>query len=89
MKTSEMYLAAALLAYGAELENVEKSDPNHKKFCFGGDIKQIFVLDSANVVLRIVDPSFDDIKTKFVAQTLLFPPTYVDSIRRIKAVIYD
>jgi hypothetical protein len=89
MKTSEMYLAAALLSYGAELEDIDKTDINHKKFCFGGNIKQIFVLDSDHVVLRIVDPSFEDIKTKFVGQTLLFPPSYVDSVRRIKAAIYD
>ncbi|MHA1940994.1 MAG: hypothetical protein ACW97P_04630 [Candidatus Hodarchaeales archaeon] len=89
MKTSEMYLAAALLAYGADLEEVDKSDPNHKKFSFGGNIAQIFVLDSASMVLRIESPSFEDVKVKFVSQKLLFPASYVDSIRRIKAVIYD
>lgn len=85
---SDMYLAAALLAYGAELEGIDRSDPKRQKFRFSGEIKQVFTL-SDNVVLRIESPSFDDVRTRFVGRTLVYPPSYVDAIRRIKAAIHD
>ena len=87
--TNDMYLAATLLAYGAELVKIDRSDPRRQKFQFGGNIDQIFVLSTAKVVIRIENPSFSDVKTKFAGRTLLFPPSYVDSVRRIKAVIHD
>jgi hypothetical protein len=89
MEISDMYLAATLLAYGAELVEIDRSNPSRQKFRFGGKVEQIFVLDSDKVVLRIVDPTFDEIKTKFAGQTLMFPPSYADSVKRIKAVIHD
>ena len=87
--TNDMYLAATLLAYGAELVNIDRSDPRRQRFQFGGEIKQIFIASTAKVVVRIENPSFDDVKTKYAGRTLLFPPSYVDSVRRIKAVIHD
>ena len=86
----DMYFAATLLAYGAELLEIDRSDPRHQKFKFGGEIEQIFVLEkNSKVILRIEKPSFDDIKTKFIGRTLMLPPEYVDSVRRIKGAIHD
>jgi hypothetical protein len=87
--TIDMYLAATFLAYGAELLNVDRSNPNRQKFEFGGSIEQIFVQSSNKVVLRIENPDFDDVKNKYLDQSLLFPPNYADSVRRIKSVIHD
>ena len=33
MKTTKIYLAAALLSLGAGLDYVDKSDPRHMEFC--------------------------------------------------------
>ena len=86
----DMYFAATLLAYGAELVGMDREDPRHQKFQFVGEIEQIFVLEKGSkVILRIEKPSFDDIKTKFIGRTLMLPPEYVDAIRRIKAAIHD
>jgi hypothetical protein len=89
MITIDMYLAATFLAYGADLIKVDRENPNRQRFEFGGSIEQIFVLGTDKVVLRVENPEFDVIKNKYLEQTLLFPPTYADSVRRIKAVIHD
>jgi hypothetical protein len=87
--TNDMYFAATLLAYGAELLEIDRTNPRRQRFQFGGEIEQIFVKDTSKVVLRIESPTFDDVKTRFAGRTLLFPPSYVDAVRRIKAVIHD
>ena len=33
-QTSDMYLAATLVSYGAEIDSVDKSDPKRQMFCF-------------------------------------------------------
>jgi len=86
---SNMYMAAALLAYGADLEEIDKTDKRRQKFRFGGNVSQVFIQDSELVILRIENPTFDDIWTYFVGEKLVFPPSFVDSIRRIKAAIHD
>lgn len=86
---SDMYMAATLLSYGADLLEVDRSDRRRQKFKFGGQISQIFILDSDKVILRIENPSFDDILTYFVGEKLMFPPSFVDSVRRVKALIHN
>ncbi len=85
---SDMYLAAALLAYGAELVEIDRSNIDRQKFFFSGCIDQIFVF-SDNIMLRIEKPTFDDIRVKFAGRKLAFPPSYVDAVKRIKAIIHD
>jgi hypothetical protein len=86
---NELYLAATLLAYGATLEDIDHTDPRRKRFTFSmeGEVKEIWVL-SGNSILRVENPDFEMINTKFAAGTLVFPPNFVDSIRKIKSVIY-
>jgi len=85
---NELYLAATFLAYGAKLEEVDHTDPHRKKFIFSeGDIKEIWEL-AGNAILRIENPSFETIHLKFTSGTLVFPPNYVDSLRKIKSIIY-
>jgi len=85
----DMYLAATFLAYGAELLEIDRSDLSRQKFCFGGKVEQIFVFAGGNTVLRIEDPSLDVVKTKFIGRVIMFPPSFTDSLRRIKAAIHD
>jgi len=87
---SDMYMAATLLAYGADLLEVDRSNPNRQKFGFGGDISQVFIIEpDSKVILRVENPKFDDILTYYAGQKLVFPPSFVDSVRRIKALIHN
>ena len=87
MKISDMYLAATLLAYGAKLENIDRTNPNRQQFEFSGEIEEIWVL-SGHSILRIENPTFDVIKTKFIGASLVLPPNIFDCIRKIKSSIH-
>ncbi len=87
MKISDMYLAATLLSYGATLENIDRTNPNRQQFEFSGEIEEIWVL-SGHSILRIENPTFDVIKTKFIGGTIVFPPTFIDCVRKIKSAIH-
>lgn len=88
-RIGDMYLAAALLAYGAYLKYVDHSDPKHKRFCFSREqIEQIYTLEGI-IVLRKENPTLEDVETAYVARKLVFPPIYPDSIRRIKSAIHS
>jgi hypothetical protein len=41
---SDMYMAATLLAYGADLLEVDRSNPSRQRFKFGGEVEQVFVI---------------------------------------------
>ncbi len=87
---SDMYMAATLLAYGADLLEVDKSNPSRQRFKFGGDVEQIFIIEKdSKVLLRVERPTFDAIMTYYTGQKLAFPPSFVDSLRRIKALIHS
>ena len=88
-KISDMYLAAALLSYGADLDEIDRGDSKRQKFCFQEDsIDYIFTLDG-NVPVRRQSPTIDEIETLFVSKKLLFLPSYPDSIRGIKSLIHS
>jgi hypothetical protein len=89
MKISDMYMAAAFLAYGAELINVDRENPSRQIFEFGGEVEQIFVLSGDIQILRIERPTLDEVKTRFIGRSLCYPPDYVDAVRRIKSAIHD
>lgn len=82
-----MYLAATLLAYGATLENIDRTNPNRQVFDFSGEIAEIWVL-SGHSILRIENPTFETIETRFIGATLVFPPMFIDCVRKIKSAIH-
>ena len=82
-----MYLAAALLSYGAELVEIDREDVRRQKFCFEDNAEYMWVLDGP-IVVRVESPSIDEIQIKFTAERLVFPPSYPASIRKIKSAIY-
>jgi len=86
---NELYLAAALLAYGATLEDIDRTNLRRQKFLFSDSpVKEIWIL-AGHSILRIENPDIETIKTKFTAGVLVFPPNFVDSVRKIKSAIYD
>jgi len=84
----DMYLAAAFLSYDIPLVRIERIQPRRQKFIFAGCPSRIFVVDEG-VVIAIEHPTLEEIETRFVAQTLMFPPLYPDAIRRIKSSIHS
>jgi len=86
----DMYLAAALLAYGAKLKQVDRGDVKRQKFIFV-DVKvpSIVISNSDVEVTTIKNPSLDDIETYFIARRLWLPPSYPDSVRNIKSAIHS
>jgi hypothetical protein len=85
---SDMYLAAAVLAYGGNLISINRDDPKRQKFDFDEGIEYIWVLDQNNVA-KLVNPSLAELEVKFLAKTLVFPPGYPDELRRIKSAIHS
>ena len=93
--TGDMYLAATLLAYGAEISKVDQSDTFRQKFYFSGLsssgqhlVEEVYKLEGITV-LRIETPDFDTIENLFTCGKLMFPPTYPESLRRIKTRIHS
>jgi hypothetical protein len=87
---SDMYMAATLLAYGADLLEVDRSNPSRQRFKFGGEVEQVFVIEpGTKVPLRVENPTFDAVLTYYTSQKLIFPPSFVDALRRMKALIHN
>lgn len=87
---SDMYFAAALLAYGAVLNKTNRTDPRRQKFSLINAIKRVWVLDlNGEIVKEHLQPSFDDINNYYISGCLLFPSDFVSSIRRIKSEIHN
>lgn len=84
----DMYLAAAFLSYGVSLSRIERKTPRRQKFIFSGCPNRIFIREGG-MVNTMENPSLEDIETMFIAEKLMFPPSYPDSIRRIKASIHS
>lgn len=89
-KISDMYLASALLAYGATLAEIDRTDEKRQRFCFRDNVKSVYVIEPDGMnVSSMLNPNISDIETLFISKTLLFPPNYPDAIRSIKSAIYS
>lgn len=85
---ADMYFASALLAYGANLVRIDKSEPRRQKFCFEDVPLAYIMIGEDELVTKVADPSIDEVESKFFARKLWLPPDYSDAIRRIKTAIY-
>ena len=85
----DMYLAAAFLAYNIPLISIDRSVPRKQKFTFCKNSKLTIFTLHGNVPITIQDASLDDIETNFASDTLLFPPKFVDAVRKIKSLIHS
>ena len=85
----DMYLAAALLSYGADLQDVDRTDPRRQKFEFTGQVPNVVIIDSSHATSVLPEVSIREFETLFISKKLMFPPSYPDAIRRIKSAIYS
>ena len=85
----DIYLAATFLAYGIPLTNIDRSIPRKQKFTFCKSSKLTLFTLHGNVPLTIQDANLSDIETNFASDTLLFPPKYVDAVKKIKSLLHS
>lgn len=88
-EVTDMYFVATLIAYGADYIGVDRTDKRSQKFTFGEpiNVEKIFI-KKKDAVVSLVQPSFDDIRNAFDTVSLLYPPNYVEALRRVKGIIH-
>jgi hypothetical protein len=87
---SDMYFAAALLAYGTSFGGVDKQDPKRQQFMFDDVVPFALIFGEDGVsVIRINTPTIHQMELYYTSRTLWFPPTYPDSLRSIKSIIHS
>ena len=86
---TDMYFVAALIAYGADYAGVDRADKRNQIFAFKEPtrIPQIYIKDQEEVI-TISEPSFDEVKHAFDTLKLLYPPNYVEALRKVKGIIH-
>jgi len=89
IETTDMYLAAALLAYGGNYQGTDKSDIKRQKFLFDDDIgvEKVFIMLD-NQVAAQYDPTFEEIENLSDSFKLVYPPNYPQALKRIKTIIH-
>jgi hypothetical protein len=91
IETSDMYLGAALLAYGADYRGVDKKDKQRQKFLFSNDLKISFIYvynATENEVELHAEPKFSDVCNFFDSFRLLYPPNYPQALKKLKTIIH-
>ena len=86
---TDMYLAAALVSYGANLLRIDKSDRKHQRFIFENSTIGSIWIDETSLHVRVVNSTLQGVETYFIAKKLVFPPNYPDTIRSIKSAIHS
>ena len=90
-RIGDMYLAASYLSYNFSLAKIDKADPTRQRFIFTDESKpkRIFIVDNDGIMMTMENPNLEDVEVKFLSKQLLYPPSYPDSLRRIKASIHS
>lgn len=85
-KTSDIYLAAAMLSLGAELVKTDKDDPRHMVFEFRA-VPANELSDPLTLVRPLVDLEW--VENQWVnGQLLVNGPRMADAIRKMKSVVH-
>ena len=82
-----MYLAATLLAYGATLDDINRDNPRRLQFVFSESVEEIWV-QAGHSILRIETPEFDVLEKHYLGSTLVFPPRFIDDVKKVKSAIH-
>lgn len=85
-KTTDLYLASALSALGAILENVDKTDPRHMIFEFAP--RKVSTGELAKIDLPTQD--LDAIERDWANQILVVNAVqYSEAIKRLKSIVHS
>jgi len=86
-QTSDMYLAATLVAYGAEIDTVNRDDIKRQMFLFKTLPVVVWVFLDDKVISQKVS-AIPEIKALMVSERLLYPPNFVNAIKSVKSYLY-
>ena len=85
----DMYLAAALLAYGSDIVRVDRADKKRQRFVFREKEVQKILVNDGSGYSEVNSPTIGEIEMYFLSRKLAYPPSYPDAIRSIKSVIHS
>lgn len=83
---TDMYLIAALLAYGFQYSKVDRTNRNRQKFCYStSEELPVRLLANGTAIEKIL--GVEEIERQYALRNLLYPPNYPDTLRSIKFAI--
>lgn len=85
--TKDLYLAAILVAYGCSITHVDKSNRKQQFFYFDRLPESVYILDGLVSTQKVT--TLTEILAIYLSKKLIFPPTFVDSLRSVKAYLYS
>lgn len=89
IQTSDLYLAATLLAYGCDLVNIDRDKPERQIFVFEMLPKQIWVLSANGNEIRSQSPlSLEEMRALKLSNRLVYPPNFVRAIHEVKSCLH-
>ena len=90
---SDMYLVAALLDYGVEIDHIDKSNPSRVEFYFVNKSLTIWQYykkeDGKFGVTEIEMADINQVKIPFYSSKLMFLPTYFKTIKDVKSMLHS
>ena len=87
IRVKDLYLAAALLSYGLEMSDIDRTD-RRKQFFMFRDCKIPVFRNKAGIV-GTEEANIDEITILFLSKSLYLPPTYPEAVKNIKAIIHS
>lgn len=88
IKTSDMYLAATLISYDANLIRVDKQDSRRQIFEFENIPTQIYIVDVGGIQ-AVVPKNLEEIKIFLLGEKLMFPPSFINAMKTVKSCLHD
>lgn len=85
---SDIYLAAALMAYGVNYSAIDRSDQRRQKFIFEVSPQSVVVSEDDIIVKTVMRPTLEEFERMFITGVLYFPPGYPECLKRIKTVVH-
>lgn len=83
-KTTDIYFSAALLALGAKLEDVDKTDPRHMEFTF------VETESFNSKILSNAVGTLDSAETQWANKTLMVNAfDFAEGLKRLKSVVHS
>jgi len=85
----DMYLAAAMIAYGVPLLRVDSTNPKRQLFIFRNvQLPSIIISSDDVVVMPLHNATVEDLDTYYISGRLWLPPSYSNSIKNTKSILH-